>query len=734
MSTKAKIITAMMIMICCIAAIPMITAAEDLEAAGSGTQQDPYTSISVQQDPYTSISVSAANSTAVNGKYVAVGAPVSITAYDDYPTEVITITGVTAGYGLTASGGNLTGTVSQTGTISITAHHEDEDVYDITWTLYAVNAAPATYTVSFSAGTGGSVSQSTISNVPSGASITVSSNQVTINGTTVTATPSQDYHFLSWSNTSGTVTANRTITANFEHDTTTYYLYYNANGGSGAPSTQSGTTIASSYSFTVSNTAPTRSGYNFLGWADSSDATVAQYTGGSSITLYRASPSKTIYAVWSEIPVSTTYTLSYDANNGTGAPSAQTGTTIASSYSFTVSNTAPTRSGYNFLGWADSSDATVAQYTGGSSITLYRASPTKTIYAVWAEIFNYSLEYDANSGIDPPSTQTHSGTETSYTFTLYAGEPTRSGYTFLGWADSDTAVAADYVGCDTITLQSSAPTKTIYAVWSEIPVAFTYTLTYDANGGSGEPSAETQITSALSQSFTISNTVPTLAGYDFLGWADSNTATVADYVSGSTIVLTSTAPTKTIYAVWVEHSAQTYTYTLNFNGNGGSGTPVTMTATGTSLSYSFTIPDVKPTKEGSVFVGWSLAASATSASYSPGATIIVGADQEITLFAVWNDDNGFSFSFDYLIKQIANTFFGGSTSLAGLSMIIVAWLLIIAVLANMGASPVYSVAPMIPIVIIFAAMGIVSTDVTMLLIIICAILSAIAVRNVVKGD
>ena len=71
------------------------------------------------------------------------------------------------------------------------------------------------------------------------------------------------------------------------------------------------------------------------------------------------------------------YTVSYDANGGTGAPAAQTkthGTTL------TLSSTKPMRTGYTFLGWASSKTATSAQYQPGGS---YTANAEVTLYAVW---------------------------------------------------------------------------------------------------------------------------------------------------------------------------------------------------------------------------------------------------------------------------------------------------------------------------------------------------------------
>ena len=82
-----------------------------------------------------------------------------------------------------------------------------------------------------------------------------------------------------------------------------YYLYYDANGGSGAPPTQSSvSTTNSSWTFTISSKEPTRSGYTFLGWSTSSTATSASYQPGDTIRLTSSSPTRTLYAVWEEAP------------------------------------------------------------------------------------------------------------------------------------------------------------------------------------------------------------------------------------------------------------------------------------------------------------------------------------------------------------------------------------------------------------------------------------------------
>jgi uncharacterized repeat protein (TIGR02543 family) len=148
---------------------------------------------------------------------------------------------------------------------------------------------------------------------------------------------------------------------------------YNANGGSGAPDSQTkyyGTDL------TLSSTKPTRTGYTFMGWGTSSTATTVSYNAGGT---YKANPTSesqylSLYAIWSK----TTYTIKYNANGGSGAPDSQTKTYGTD---LTLSSTKPTRTGYTFKGWATSSTATTAKYSAGGK---YTANAAATLYAVWS--------------------------------------------------------------------------------------------------------------------------------------------------------------------------------------------------------------------------------------------------------------------------------------------------------------------------------------------------------------
>ena len=80
------------------------------------------------------------------------------------------------------------------------------------------------------------------------------------------------------------------------------------------------------------------------------------------------------------------FELKYDANGGTGAPASQTRTAAhptVNRVTFTVPNQTPSKEGYTFKGWADSSTATTAQYQPGGTVDVKHENSPKTVYDVW---------------------------------------------------------------------------------------------------------------------------------------------------------------------------------------------------------------------------------------------------------------------------------------------------------------------------------------------------------------
>ncbi len=383
-------------------------------------------------------------------------------------------------------------------------------------TLYAV-WSQITYTITYDANGGYDAPSSQIRYY--GTNLTLSSAQPWRTG----------YTFLGWATSSTATTAtyqpgdtyslNCGVTLYAVWSPNGYAVIYNANGGSNAPLPQ---TKYHGINLTLTSVIPTRSGYTFMGWATSSNATTAQYQAGE---LYENNVGVTLYAVWSQ----NTYTVIYDANGGSNAPSAQI---KLYGIDLTLSSVIPVREGYTFVGWSASSNSVGIGYRAGSTYTF---NSSIKLYAVW-RVTEYFVIYDANGGSDAPSWQTKvHGTD----LTLSSEIPVREGYTFVGWATSDDATAADYSAGATFTEDADT---TLYAVWSQN----TYTVTYDANGGNGAPSSQTK---AYGVELTLSSAIPTREGYTFVGWATSDDAASADYSAGEAYTDESNV---TLYAVWQE--------------------------------------------------------------------------------------------------------------------------------------------------------------------------------------
>lgn len=156
-------------------------------------------------------------------------------------------------------------------------------------------------------------------------------------------------------------------------------------------------TIAISDIKAAAGRASVNSGYQIVGWSKESNANPTTWSLNKSGTT-ACNKGTTIYLVAKNPNPTTkyTYTLNYDANGGTGAPSADSWSTTDASiryHSFTVKNTTPTREGYVFKGWK-AKDGSDTIYTGGTlcSVSQYGNDVvkngntwTRTLYAVWEE-------------------------------------------------------------------------------------------------------------------------------------------------------------------------------------------------------------------------------------------------------------------------------------------------------------------------------------------------------------
>lgn len=292
------------------------------------------------------------------------------------------------------------------------------------------------------------------------------------------------YTFTGW-NTSpdGTGTAYRpNATIQFAAQNITLYAQWKVRSYSVNFDSNGGSAVASQsvrYGFKASQPAsPTRTGHTFQGWYTAQD-------GGTRYDFNRTVTGDiTLYAHWAV----NSYTLAFDGNGGKSSESSRT-VTYGGQYGGLPT---ATRTGYTFQGWYTAKN-------GGSQVsssTTMGAADT-TVYAHWT-IRSYTVAFDANGGSAVASQTVKYGAKATQ-----PANPTRTGYTFQGWYTAKDG-GAKYDFNQTVT-----GNVTLYAHWT----ANTYTVSFDANGGSSVAAQKVKYGSRATKPAD-----PTRTGYTFQGW------------------------------------------------------------------------------------------------------------------------------------------------------------------------------------------------------------------------
>jgi len=386
-----------------------------------------------------------------------------------------------------------------------------------------------------------------------------------------------------------------------------YTITYHANGGTGAPPSQQ---TELDKVFTLSTVVPTRSGYTFIGWAESVTATAPTVYPGDQL-IQVAANNVTLYAVWKE----NNNTLVYDANGGTEAPPSQQ----VPPGEITLSDIIPIRTGYTFLGWSENQNATIPTTEAGQSINITgTGGRTVTLYAIW-QTNTYSVKYNANGG---------SGTMANIVHTydiarnLTANAFTRTGYLFIGWATSNSRIVAydDQASATNLTFTNGAVVE-LYAVWEEI-MPTTYVVTMD--------DIAVDMFYAAGEIVTITaSTAP--IGQRFKEWNISPNVTFANGTDKTSDTAMFTMPSQAIIVAAVYENIPPATYIVTLNPNGGSVSPTTISVTNGG-TYS-TLPT--PTRSGYTFNGWYTEATGGT-KVNPSDTVNLTGN--ITLYAQWTQN------------------------------------------------------------------------------------------------
>ncbi len=253
------------------------------------------------------------------------------------------------------------------------------------------------------------------------------------------------------------------------------------------------------------------------------------------------------------------------------------------------------------------------------------------------ESHTYTITFNANDETENPATEKQTFTYSSReSVKLRKNTFTREGYTFQGWSTSPASTSATYEDEEYVTFSTDI---ILYAVWksNETTYAYTYTITFDGNGGKTADGKTTTTQLVQGNTQTISVTLDknsfTREGYTFLGWAYFKSSSKADLVDGATRNVSSN---ETFYAVW-KSNTYNYSYTITFDGNGGTtadgATTTTQMAEGNEKTVYITLDPNPFCKSGCIFVGWNRNPYSTTRQYDNQASYSTSYND--TLYAIW---------------------------------------------------------------------------------------------------
>ena len=307
-------------------------------------------------------------------------------------------------------------------------------------------------------------------------------------------------------------------------------------------------------------TLPQKTGYTFGGYFTETNGNGTQFinkNGQAINNLYMSkSVDNTLYAKWTI----NSYQITYHLDGGSNPSGVKTNYSVNDEYTLPT----PTKTGYTFAGWY-----TASNYSGSAVSKINKGSTgNKQYYAKWnpnkykvtlnnqgataAGTTQYWYYFNTTKVIDGETIYYYTNEACTTPMKNYTiTPPTKTGYTFAGYFSGTNGTGTQYIestgGAINNIYSTKAENTTLYAKWT----TNTYTLTYNANGGSVTPSSKTVTYNVEYGTLPT----PTRTGYTFAGWYTATT--------GGTQVTSGTKVTKTqnhtIYARWTANSGTKFT-------------------------------------------------------------------------------------------------------------------------------------------------------------------------------
>ena len=233
-------------------------------------------------------------------------------------------------------------------------------------------------------------------------------------------------------------TTNKTYTANFSCPVSAYTVTFNLNGGTMSEPTTKDVTVGSAIGTLPT---PTKANSTFMGWYVNSN-----FTGSAIDASYVPSADTPLYAKWDD----NQYTITFNANGGTASEATRN---VEKTSAIGTLPTA-TKEGHTFDGWYVNSD-----FTGSAIDATYVPEASIPLYAKWT-INQYTIIFNTDGGSTIESITADYGTAITA-----PTNPTKSGFTFLGW---NPAIPATMPATNT----------TVVAQWRDNSLGI-YTITYN---------------------------------------------------------------------------------------------------------------------------------------------------------------------------------------------------------------------------------------------------------------
>ena len=418
-----------------------------------------------------------------------------------------------------------------------------------------------------------------------------------------------------------TLNQNTTLWAQWQLAGDSWYILYDASGGTSAPGAQ---IVPLGQDAVLSAELPVMESGIFKGWTPDLTAKAPVYQPGDTLAYNSGVNIVVLRAMWEISPVQRPVRVSFDANGVQGAGLPEDAWLRKNGWLQLEAALPPLGSPYVFLGWSEDRASLSPESLAGDTRFFNRDT---VLYAIWDKTGVTTLTFK-DSLTDAVSNMPESISilpSMSRNVLIPDQIPQKDGRVFTGWNTAQDGSGNNVAPGTLFTLNQNT---TLWARWQ--PADGSWYILYDANGGSSAPGAQTvpQGTDA-----TLSAEPPVRESSVFRGWSLSRNGADPLYQPGDTLKYTAGKTLTVLYASWELDPAER-PVVLTFDANGGQkdSAPANRSV---PRSVWITLSDPAPSWDPQHdFLGWARKASASAPEWKPGAPAVF--EKDTTLYAVWS--------------------------------------------------------------------------------------------------